>query len=91
MHGQNRRLSLIFFFFNFLLTFLAVWVVEVLMVSFSFSPFRCSLRILDSFGTDAEFNYAEYPVDHGNSFGDLDIHLQQLLTMFRKMIFKKVK
>jgi len=46
------------------------------------SHYRCSLRILDSFGTDAEFNYAEYPVDHENSFGDLDIHLQQLLTMF---------
>lgn len=60
------------------------------MVSFSFSPFRCSLRILDSFGTDAEFNYAEYTADE-NMFGDLDIHLRQLLTMFRKMIFKKAK
>ena len=59
-----------------------------LMVSFSISLFRCSLRILDSFGTDAEFNYAEYQSD-GTDFGGLDVHLRQMLNMFRKILFKK--
>ena len=58
------------------------------MVSFSISLFRCILRILDSFGTDAEFNYAEYRTD-STLFGDLDIHLRQMLTMLRKILFKK--
>lgn len=61
-----------------------------LMVSFSLSLFRCSLRILDSFGTEAEFNYAEYPSE-GADFGNLDIQLRQMLTMFRKILFKKDK
>lgn len=59
-----------------------------LMVSFSISLFRCILRILDSFGTDAEFNCPEYPSDVAD-FGGLDIHLRQMLTMFRKILFKK--
>ncbi|XP_020612669.1 alpha-1,6-mannosylglycoprotein 6-beta-N-acetylglucosaminyltransferase A-like [Orbicella faveolata] len=45
------------------------------------SQYRCSLRILDSFGTEAEFNYAEYPSE-GADFGNLDIQLRQMLTMF---------
>ena len=57
-----------------------------LIVSFSISLFRCNLRILDSFGTDAEFNYAEYPAEAA-SCGYLDIHLRQMLTMFRKILF----
>ena len=60
------------------------------MVSFSISLFRCSLRILDSFGTDAEFNYAEYQLN-GADFGGLDVHLRQMLNMFRKILFKKAK
>ena len=59
-----------------------------LMVSLSISLFRCSLRILDSFGTEAQFNYAEYLLD-GADFGYLDVHLRQMLTMFRKILFKK--
>lgn len=46
-----------------------------------FSQYRCILRILDSFGTDAEFNCPEYPSDVAD-FGGLDIHLRQMLTMF---------
>ena len=60
-----------------------------LIVSVSISLFRCSLRILDSFGTDAEFNYAEYPSD-GADFGGLDTHLRQILTMFRKILLRKL-
>ena len=59
------------------------------MVSFSISLFRCSLRILDSFGTDAEFNYAEYQSE-GADFGGLDVHLRQMLNMFRKILLKKL-
>lgn len=59
------------------------------MVSFLISLFRCSLRILDSFGTEPEFNYAEYPEDElksGTLFGGLDVHLRQILNMFRKKV-----
>ena len=56
---------------------------------FFFSVFRCNLRILDSFGTDAEFNYAEYlsqkqGLEYG--WGAEDVHLRQMMTMFRKTI-----
>lgn len=48
--------------------------------------FSCRLRILDSFGTDPEFNYAEYK--HAAKFktgwGKPDIHVRQMMTMFRK-------
>ncbi|KAL9979524.1 hypothetical protein ACROYT_G017199 [Oculina patagonica] len=49
------------------------------------SHYRCSLRILDSFGTEAEFNYAEYPDDkikETTQWGNLDVHLRQILNMF---------
>ena len=48
--------------------------------------FSCRLRILDSFGTDPEFNYAEYK--HAAKFktgwGKADVHVRQMMTMFRK-------
>lgn len=48
--------------------------------------FSCRLRILDSFGTDPEFNYAEYK--HAAKFktgwGKPDVHVRQMMTMFRK-------
>ncbi|XP_073232225.1 alpha-1,6-mannosylglycoprotein 6-beta-N-acetylglucosaminyltransferase A-like [Porites lutea] len=49
------------------------------------SHFRCNLRILDSFGTDAEFNCPEYKVLHKSlksSWGGQDVHLRQIMTMF---------
>lgn len=53
-----------------------------------FSLFRCNLRILDSFGTDAEFNYAEYgglPKEFKTKWANVDVHLRQIMTMFRKI------
>ncbi|CAH3176440.1 unnamed protein product [Porites lobata] len=48
------------------------------------SHYRCRLRILDSFGTDPEFNYAEYK--HAAKFktgwGKPDVHVRQMMTMF---------
>lgn len=53
---------------------------------FHFCLFSCRLRILDSFGTDPEFNYAEYK--HAAKFktgwGKPDVHVRQMMTMFRK-------
>ena len=48
------------------------------------------MRILDSFGTDAEFNYPYYKEDilGGRSdWGDLNIYLLQFMTMFRKFVY----
>ncbi|XP_073232226.1 alpha-1,6-mannosylglycoprotein 6-beta-N-acetylglucosaminyltransferase A-like [Porites lutea] len=47
--------------------------------------FRCNLRILDSFGTDAEFNCPEYEgLDKSlrSAWGGQDVHLRQIITMF---------
>lgn len=49
--------------------------------------FRCNLRILDSFGTDAEFNCLEYKVldkSLKSNWGGQDVHLRQIMTMFRE-------
>lgn len=52
------------------------------------------MRVLDSFGTDAEFNYKNYKgkIPGGRSpWGDLDLHLQQFMTMYRKYLMKKIQ
>lgn len=48
--------------------------------------YRCRLRILDSFGTDPEFNYAEFrdANKYKTSWGKADVHVRQMMTMFRK-------
>jgi len=48
------------------------------------SHYRCRLRILDSFGTDPEFNYAEYreAKKFNTGYGKADVHVQQMMTMF---------
>ncbi|XP_031574836.1 alpha-1,6-mannosylglycoprotein 6-beta-N-acetylglucosaminyltransferase A-like [Actinia tenebrosa] len=49
------------------------------------SQYRCKIRILDSFGTDAEFNFAEYsePIPGGRSpWANADVNLRQIFTMF---------
>lgn len=54
---------------------------------FCFLPFRCRIRILDSFGTEAEFNYGAYrgSIPGGRSpWANADLNLRQIFTMFRK-------
>ncbi|KAJ7378518.1 Alpha-1,6-mannosylglycoprotein 6-beta-N-acetylglucosaminyltransferase A [Desmophyllum pertusum] len=49
------------------------------------SPYSCRIRILDSFGTEAEFNYGSYQgiVPGGKSaWARADLHLRQIFTMF---------
>ena len=51
------------------------------------------MRILDSFGTDAQFNYPYYKenIPGGRSpWGDLHLRLPQFMTMFRKSQLKDV-
>ena len=47
---------------------------------------RCRLRILDSFGTEPEFNYAEYKEGEKLKvgWGKGDFLVRQMMTMFRK-------
>lgn len=50
-----------------------------------YSLHKCKMRVLDSFGTDAEFNFKRYKgkIPGGRSpWGDLDLHLQQFMTMY---------
>lgn len=48
------------------------------------SHYRCRLRILDSFGTDPQFNYAEFRDGdkYKTSWGKADVHVRQMMTMF---------
>eukprot|EP00794_Sanderia_malayensis_P019253 gene19253-21181_t len=51
----------------------------------NFARLRCKLRILDSFGTEAEFNLKSYrePIPGGKSlWAGLDLVLQQFMTYF---------
>ena len=52
------------------------------------------MRVLDSFGTDAEFNYKHYKgkIPGGRSpWGDIDLQLRQFMTMYRKYRKKDLK
>lgn len=52
------------------------------------------MRVLDSFGTDAEFNYKHYKgkIPGGRSpWGDIDLQLRQFMTMYRKYLKKDLK
>ena len=52
------------------------------------------MRVLDSFGTDAEFNYKHYKgkIPGGRSpWGDIDLQLPQFMTMYRKYLKKGSK
>lgn len=60
------------------------------MCILSFFHFRCSLRVLDSFGTHMEFNIRSYFAAHKkdlggaakNPWGGHQLNLQQFMTMF---------
>ena len=66
---------------------LIYWFINELTDPCFFLSVRCNLRILDSFGTDAEFNCPEYKVldkSLKSTWGGQDVHLRQIMTMFRK-------
>ncbi|XP_031574835.1 alpha-1,6-mannosylglycoprotein 6-beta-N-acetylglucosaminyltransferase A-like isoform X2 [Actinia tenebrosa] len=52
----------------------------------NFSQYRCRLRILDSFGTEAEFNYKDSSkpalTKKRSTWGGENLHLRQFMTMF---------
>lgn len=52
----------------------------------SFFCRRCMLRVLDSFGTEPEFNHAHYAQSKGHKtpWGKWNLNPQQFYTMFRK-------
>ena len=50
---------------------------------------RCRIRILDSFGTDAQFIYGAYKggiPGEKTAWARADINLRQIMTMFRKRL-----
>lgn len=54
------------------------------------SSLRCKIRVLDSFGSDAEFNFAFYKenIPGGRSvWGSLNLLLPQFMTMYRELWF----
>ncbi|XP_069769993.1 alpha-1,6-mannosylglycoprotein 6-beta-N-acetylglucosaminyltransferase A-like [Narcine bancroftii] len=50
----------------------------------SFTHYRCLLRVLDSFGTEPEFNHAEYAKikNHESPWGKLNLFPKQFYNMF---------
>uniref|UniRef100_UPI00398F5416 alpha-1,6-mannosylglycoprotein 6-beta-N-acetylglucosaminyltransferase A-like isoform X2 n=1 Tax=Pristiophorus japonicus TaxID=55135 RepID=UPI00398F5416 len=50
----------------------------------SFTHYQCLLRVLDSFGTEPEFNHAEYAKkkNHGSPWGKLNLIPKQFYNMF---------
>ncbi|XP_032902328.1 coiled-coil domain-containing protein 126 [Amblyraja radiata] len=50
----------------------------------SFTHYSCLLRVLDSFGTEPEFNHAEYSKlkNHGSPWGKLNLIPKQFCNMF---------
>ncbi|XP_067864942.1 alpha-1,6-mannosylglycoprotein 6-beta-N-acetylglucosaminyltransferase A-like isoform X2 [Heterodontus francisci] len=50
----------------------------------SLTHYRCLLRVLDSFGTEPEFNHAEYAKkkNHGSPWGKLNLIPKQFYNMF---------
>lgn len=54
---------------------------------------RCMLRVLDSFGTEPEFNHAHYAQSKGHKtpWGKWNLNPQQFNTMFRKFGATKVQ
>uniref|UniRef100_A0A4W3K722 alpha-1,6-mannosyl-glycoprotein 6-beta-N-acetylglucosaminyltransferase n=1 Tax=Callorhinchus milii TaxID=7868 RepID=A0A4W3K722_CALMI len=50
----------------------------------SFTHYRCVLRVLDSFGTEPEFNHAQYAKkkNHGSPWGKLNLIPKQFYNMF---------
>lgn len=55
--------------------------------------FRCKLRVVDSFGTEAQFNFNLYkeklPGGSVAPFGRYNLNLRQFQTMFRKFLFTR--
>lgn len=60
---------------------------------FIFSSFRCKIRILDSFGTEPDFNHISWATKHNLSgpYGRLDLIPMQFYTMFRMLEFLCLK
>lgn len=54
--------------------------------------FRCMLRVLDSFGTEPEFNHAHYAQSKGHKtpWGKWNLNPQQFNTMFRKCAWERL-
>lgn len=54
----------------------------------TFFSFRCMLRVLDSFGTEPEFNHANYAQSKGHKtpWGKWNLNPQQFYTMFREYL-----
>ena len=58
-----------------------------------FSKTRCLIRVLDSFGTEPQFNYKKWkpPMksrkgrDNGKIWGNWNLNPRQFLTMYRKL------
>lgn len=54
------------------------------MLNILLFSFRCMLRVLDSFGTEPEFNHANYAQSKGHKtpWGKWNLNPQQFYTMF---------
>ena len=49
-------------------------------------PYRCHIRVIDTFGTEPAYNHEEYATLHGyrTNWGYWNLNARQYMTMFRK-------
>ena len=68
-----------------------ILLLSALPSSYTPPAFRCLFRVLDSFGTEPQFNFKSWkPVpltqkqEYGKAWGNWDLNPRQFMTMFRK-------
>lgn len=87
--SPNSELILVLFSLLGMLVYFNYFLKLVLIISeilLTISLHRCMLRVLDSFGTEPEFNHAHYAQSKGHKtpWGKWNLNPQQFNTMFRK-------
>ena len=66
----------------------SIFVISV----FSYYYYRCHLRVVDAYGTEAMFNDKEYAETHGyrNDWAMFEFDLKQYLTFYREYHTEKL-
>ena len=61
----------------------------ILIFSIILHDYRCKVRVIDSFGTEAEYNFRKFSETdkrYESLWGNLDLNLRQFMTMFRTLL-----
>lgn len=92
-HQGRIFIPFFFFFSNKFLLFYNYNLAQIFLLILSHKSiffFRCLFRVLDSFGTEPQFNYKTWKPpnrkkgDYGQAWGNWNFNPRQFLTMYRK-------